>query len=290
MVINTPNGSAPPLVTGTFGGADFLHSLMGEATDHLSQSSITDLSQKLDDVSAGADPSPLLDLHCPKASKSDQSSIMSVLKTVLSKIPQGGGGSSSQMAEAESIQAESKAYHFNPDNIAPPEVQKRLWSLLKWRDGVFRGVSSKIEAIPGLESLIDSLTDALNACTSRLFVRIIAQLAYSGHRCLRCPGPVALGRRVLLSHIPVLTKSSQPILKEATSTLSEGSKVVINSADQYEVFNNPNASDPSHSLLSKVCRIRVLGLTDLDLSAVQDHFALILNEPVRLEEFPSYTV
>jgi hypothetical protein len=52
-----------------------------------------------------------------------------------------------------------------------------------------------------------------------------------------------------------------PILKEATCTLSEGSKVVIDSDDQYEVFNKPNASDPSHSLLSK------------------DHFALILNEP-----------
>jgi hypothetical protein len=49
-MINTPNGPAPPLVTGTFGGADFLHSLMGEATDHLSQSSITDLSQKIDNV------------------------------------------------------------------------------------------------------------------------------------------------------------------------------------------------------------------------------------------------
>jgi hypothetical protein len=31
--IDTPNGRAPPLVTGTFGGADFLHSLMGEATE-----------------------------------------------------------------------------------------------------------------------------------------------------------------------------------------------------------------------------------------------------------------
>jgi hypothetical protein len=49
-MINTPSGSAPPLVTGTFGGADFLHSLMGEATDHLSQSSITDLSKKMDNV------------------------------------------------------------------------------------------------------------------------------------------------------------------------------------------------------------------------------------------------
>jgi hypothetical protein len=53
VVINTPNGQAPPLVTGTFGGADFLHSLMGEATDKLSQASVTDLSKKMDDVRMG---------------------------------------------------------------------------------------------------------------------------------------------------------------------------------------------------------------------------------------------
>jgi hypothetical protein len=72
------------------------------------------------------------------------------------------------MDQAESLQAESKAYRFNPDNVAPPDVQKRLWALLKWRDGVFRSVSEKIESIPGLETLIDNLTDALNACTSCL--------------------------------------------------------------------------------------------------------------------------
>jgi Heterokaryon incompatibility protein Het-C len=60
VVINTPNGPAPPLVTGTFGGADFLHSLMGEATDHLSQASVTDLSQKIEDVCLRVIPTPLL--------------------------------------------------------------------------------------------------------------------------------------------------------------------------------------------------------------------------------------
>lgn len=69
------------------------------------------------------------------------------------------------MDGAERLQAESKAYRFNPDNIAPPDVQQRLWALLKWRDGVFRNVSKKIESIPGLETLIDNLSDALNACT-----------------------------------------------------------------------------------------------------------------------------
>ena len=35
VLINTPNGEAPPLVTGSFGSADFMHSMMGEATDHI---------------------------------------------------------------------------------------------------------------------------------------------------------------------------------------------------------------------------------------------------------------
>lgn len=66
----------------------------------------------------------------------------------------------------------------------------------------------------------------------------------------------------------------QPLLQQVSSVLAEGSQAVIDSDDQYEacsfgslgnldlysstsccavqVFNNPNASDPSHSLLSKV--------------------------------------
>jgi hypothetical protein len=37
--VQTPAGPAPPLVTGTFGGSDFIHSLLGEATDHISEAS-----------------------------------------------------------------------------------------------------------------------------------------------------------------------------------------------------------------------------------------------------------
>jgi hypothetical protein len=34
--IQAPNGRmVAPLVTGTFGGSDFIHSLLGEATDHI---------------------------------------------------------------------------------------------------------------------------------------------------------------------------------------------------------------------------------------------------------------
>ncbi|KAJ3830304.1 Het-C-domain-containing protein [Lentinula raphanica] len=206
--IDTPNGRAPPLVTGTFGSADFLHSLLGEATDHLSQASVTSLSQKMSDAS----------------NNSNASMNIEKLRAIFAKLPI--GGSDEKMNQAEQLQQESKAYNFNPDDIAPPAVQKQLLEMLVWRDGIFRWITEKIEMIPGLSSLIDELTNALNAYV----YTVIA---------------------------PWLT----PILTQATSVLGEGSKAVIDTEDQYEVFNNPDASDPSHSLLSK------------------DHFGLILNEP-----------
>ncbi|KAI9511719.1 heterokaryon incompatibility protein Het-C-domain-containing protein [Russula earlei] len=207
VIINTPNGPAPPLVTGTFGGADFLHSLLGEATDRFSQTSVTDLTQKV-----------------AAASKSDKEPMILKLKSILSKVPHAGG--SSQMQQAESLQAASNAYHFDPKNIAPPQVQQRLWALLKWRDGIYRSVSETIDSVPGLESLLDGLSESLDTYVYTILA-------------------------------PWLT----PMLAEVTSTLGDASKAVIDSADQYEVFNDPHASDPTHSLLSK------------------DHFALILNEP-----------
>jgi|SRR5882762_4740795 len=98
-----------------------------------------------------------------QASNSDQNSIVNKLKDLLSKIPH-GGGENSQMDQAESLHAASQAYHLDPNNVAPPEVQRQLLALLKWRDGVYRAVLKKIEMVPGLSTKFDSITDALNAC------------------------------------------------------------------------------------------------------------------------------
>lgn len=51
-----------------------------------------------------------------------------------------------------------------------------------------------------------------------------------------------------------------------------------NSQATVQVFDDPDASDPSHSLLSKVCGHEVSSASKLILVR-QDHFALILNEP-----------
>ncbi|PFH52311.1 hypothetical protein AMATHDRAFT_46432 [Amanita thiersii Skay4041] len=206
VIIDTPNGPAPPLVTGTFGGADFLHSLLGEATDKLSQASVTDLSDKINKASQG------------------ENENVEALRVILNKLPSGGGDDS--MNKGEEIHEHAKAYNFNPDDVAPPDVQKQLLELLKWRDDIYRDVLAKIEMVPGLSDLLEELTNALNAYVYTVLA-------------------------------PYLT----PLLSQASGVLNEGSKAVIDSADQYAVFDDPRASDPSHSLLSK------------------DHFGLILNEP-----------
>ncbi|KAI0348153.1 Het-C-domain-containing protein [Trametopsis cervina] len=208
VIIDTPNGPAPPLITGTFGGADFLHSLMGEATDHLSQASVVDLSKNLDN-----------------AAQSDTDS--SLIRNILQKLPIGGSNDEDKVDQADAMKEKAKAYNFNPDDVLPPEAQQQMLQLLRWRDDIFRDILAKIEMIPGLEGLINAFSDALNAFVYTILAPYVA-----------------------------------PILKQVTEVLTDGSKALLDShADQYEVFDNPDASDPSHSLLSK------------------DHFALILNEP-----------
>jgi hypothetical protein len=43
----------------------------------------------------------------------------------------------------------------------------------------------------------------------------------------------------------------KPLMKTATTQLATSSAAVINKLDQYEVFHDALASDPTHSILSK---------------------------------------
>lgn len=123
VAVRSPHGPVPPLVTGTFGSADFIFSLLGEATDHLSEASLTDLTKRLD-----------------SAKNADQSdSPISKLAKLFKKLPFGGGGEDSKLQQGEEMKAQALDLNAKIDSVAPAEVQKQLLTILKWRDGIMKG-------------------------------------------------------------------------------------------------------------------------------------------------------
>lgn len=128
----------------------------------LSQASVTDLSAKINNVGC-----LLFHLPCPhnyfslKASQGGSTPDIGILKTLFKKF---GAGDDQKLNKGDEIQQQSKAYRFNPDDMAPPQVKQQLVGALKWHDDVMRDIISKIEMIPGLTSLLEEFSNAMNAC------------------------------------------------------------------------------------------------------------------------------
>ena len=113
-------------------------------------------------------------------------------------------------------------------NFDPAKTIKQIYPILAFRDKVVRTVSSIIEKIPGLEALVERITETLT-----VFV------------------------------LSLLAPFVRPLINVMSKALQTGSAGVLDSSaqHQFEVWTNPNCSDPTHSMLSK------------------DHFSTYLNEP-----------
>ncbi|PLW49145.1 hypothetical protein PCASD_03001 [Puccinia coronata f. sp. avenae] len=211
--VNSPDGPVPPLVTGTFAGADFCFSMLGEASDKLSSASIADLTAQLD----GAQ----------DANKKPGGINLDMIKSLLSKLPLGGGSSDVQN-DLASMDEKKHAFDLDGriDQLAPEELQVKIWNLFKVRDNLMRRIEETIQGIPGLSAMLDNLA-------------------------------LSLAQWIMVTIDPFV----RPILLQASSAIGQGSQAVISGNDQWTVFNDPNASDPTHSVLAK------------------DHFSNILNDP-----------
>jgi hypothetical protein len=87
---------------------------------------------------------------------------LELIKNLLSQASSSGADTQSEIQKADQIQA--SAYHFDPDNYTTEEVQRTLWDILQWRDQAMRKISTAIEKIPGMQDLMEQLTEALNVC------------------------------------------------------------------------------------------------------------------------------
>ncbi|KAF8860084.1 Het-C-domain-containing protein [Acephala macrosclerotiorum] len=206
-----------PIVTGTFGGVDFLHSVMGEFDDKATQSEIQELEGSL---------------------QNNNSADTSMLKQLLSSIPSGIFKGKDEAGKADELQANATAAQMNQMRVSPRQPEeftrqmqqtvKEIYPIIQWHDEIMQSITETIEKIPILPDLIENLENQVNIFVFSLLAPFVV-----------------------------------PIIDQIKTELNEGSSEIIQSSKdkQLIVFNDPNSSDPTHSMLSK------------------DHFSNVLNEP-----------
>jgi hypothetical protein len=165
-------------LVGTFGAVDFLHSVLGEATDHFQQTEVEEMDIALKNAeqaqSGGGQRG---------AFGSGQEFV-----NLISQVPGMGGGLADT---ARDLQSRSAAQEYenatgranvntqfmgppgtsggpagpgvpgmNP-NFDPVKTAKQIYPILEFRDRVVKAINATIAKIPGLESLIEKISETL---------------------------------------------------------------------------------------------------------------------------------
>ncbi|KAL6913451.1 hypothetical protein ACHAPO_003201 [Fusarium lateritium] len=235
-----------PLVTGTFGAVDFLHSVIGEASDHFTQSEVDEVDVALKNAEGGS-----ANRSSGGGERSLLGGFLGIKSTpgdfigLVSKLPGVGDGFASQArdlkASSEAQEQRNRGYEqsrgdltrdnanqvpgMSPD-FDPVETARKIYPILEFRDKIVKAISRGISKVPGLEKLLEKISETLTAFILGLLAPFI-----------------------------------RPIIQQVSKVLKDGSSSVITASakSQYEPWDNPSCSDPTHSMLSK------------------DHFTNILN-------------
>jgi hypothetical protein len=234
-----------PLVTGTFGGVDFLHSVLGEANDHFTQSEVDQLDIALKNVENSS--------SGPGSSSGTRGFGSGLFGgggsggtdfiSLVGQLPGIGGGMASEAQDLKRMAQEqdqrnhqSSGYSGTRSNanivpgmsesFDPVKVSKQIYPILAFRDRIVKSINRGIAKIPGLENLLEHISETLTAFVLGLLAPFI-----------------------------------RPIINAVTKALKDGSSGVISASahSQLEPWKNPHCTDPTHSMLSK------------------DHFTNVLN-------------
>jgi len=209
--VNVNGQDVYPIVTGTFGMTDFLHSVVGEVSDKMLQSEVQVLDEKLS-----------------KAHEDQEAN--SHLKAILDQIPFGllGMGDSDFGGDADKLAQESKkkeeANASQPNQTAENiksqvgDLMKQIYPIFEFHDKVMKAVSEGISKIPFADTIMEKLTGAMQ-------IYIFSILA-----------PYIL---------PVLKQAKAELATGSEGVLKSSEKA------QFNVFSDSNSTDPTHSMLSK---------------------------------------
>lgn len=103
-------------------------------------------------------------------------------------------------------------------NFDPVETARKIYPILEFRDKVVKSINAVISKIPGLEKLLEHISETLTAFVLGLLAPFV-----------------------------------RPIIKAVSKTLKDGSSGVIgaDARSQLEPWKDPQCSNPTHSMLSK---------------------------------------
>ncbi|RMY67497.1 hypothetical protein D0864_04781 [Hortaea werneckii] len=140
-----------PIVTGTFGGVDFLHSVMGEFSDKATQSELQELEGTL---------------------QQSQQADTSMLGEILDKLPSGLLGGDDKKHQADELQAHAQSAQMQNMTITPKEpeafteqmeeISKQIYPILEFHDGIMKSITEAIDKVPVLPDLIEELQNQVS--------------------------------------------------------------------------------------------------------------------------------
>ncbi|KAI5298543.1 hypothetical protein KEM56_003967, partial [Ascosphaera pollenicola] len=289
-----------PLVTGSFGGVDFFHSVIGEANDHFAQSQTEEVD---------IEPSELQGMNNALDTAQQTTSshpVLGLLTSLLGKLP--GGNSRELIDEANELQrsADAQSWQNQEDEVRGAEPMNRTpdasdyyayapggnayGSSVSYRDGPadyetapkphhdtsgapeygipLAGHTSNNTAGP------EAVKPTANFDPQKTIDKVKPILAFRDKINRKINDIVEKVpyletiREKISDDVQILVFSFlapfiKPVIKLATNGLKEGSSELLKKSEeqQYEPWKDPYCTDPTHSLLSK------------------DHFSNVLNEP-----------
>lgn len=160
--------------------------------------------------------------------KDSKNSDTSMLRDLLDKIPDGFFGDKHESDKVHELQENASSAQVQNMSISPREPEEfteyisqayqQVMPAIEFHDEVMKAITSAIEKIPVLPKVVEQLEEEL----SRFVFSIIA---------------------------PFIV----PLIQNIKNELMTGSNEIIHSSEQEQhiVFSDDNATDPTHSMLSK---------------------------------------
>ena len=130
-----------PMVTGTFGGVDFIHSLLGELGDHISQTSVTDLNAAI-----------------TEAEQQNSQDLYSKLSLLVNLVPSGQSQLDGIQQSGQSLGGgQGQTFHLQgtPGDgpaVSAEEIVKQIYPIFALRDKLMKTITTAIDKVCTIQS------------------------------------------------------------------------------------------------------------------------------------------